>query len=438
VSTMTVVPLLDAALRGGMLALLWLLGASLLRHGRQVGALALLPRLGVGLALGLSVQVISSTPLFEAQVPLAWQAPWVAVSVANSVLFWLFARALFEDEFRLRPLHLLLWLAAAGLSWLNCAWLAPQAGVWPVATATLLLQRLLPLGFGLLVGLTALRHWRVDLVDARRRLRAKIVLGGAVYIAMMVALRLQAQEPGQRLHGRLSEPLALLDVAALLVLVGSLSWSLLHVVGSELLRTGADCTPAPQAEGAVAVAAPAAAAPDAPDAPDLPDMAEQALLEALRQLMEQERFYRSEDPSLTGLAQRLQVPEYRLRRLIHQRLGQRNFNSYINSYRLAEARRALANPAQRSTPILTLALEAGFQSIGPFNRAFKAETGMTPSEFREKNQAAGPALSGRLLKSACPFSSFAVFGQTFLRPPGMVATSPCLWGAECKRGRSTE
>jgi AraC-like DNA-binding protein len=33
-------------------------------------------------------------------------------------------------------------------------------------------------------------------------------------------------------------------------------------------------------------------------------------------------------------------------------------------------------------PILTIALDAGFNSLGPFNRAFKAETGMTPSEFR--------------------------------------------------------
>ena len=27
-------------------------------------------------------------------------------------------------------------------------------------------------------------------------------------------------------------------------------------------------------------------------------------------------------------------------------------------------------------------MDAGFQSIGPFNRAFKAETGLTPTEFR--------------------------------------------------------
>ena len=47
-----------------------------------------------------------------------------------------------------------------------------------------------------------------------------------------------------------------------------------------------------------------------------------------------------------------------------------------------EAKAALADLAQRDVPILTIALDAGFQSIGPFNRAFKADTGLTPTEFR--------------------------------------------------------
>jgi AraC-like DNA-binding protein len=45
---------------------------------------------------------------------------------------------------------------------------------------------------------------------------------------------------------------------------------------------------------------------------------------------------------------------------------------------------ALADPAQEAVPILTIALDAGFQSLGPFNRAFKTQTGMTPSEFRRQ------------------------------------------------------
>jgi AraC-like DNA-binding protein len=34
-------------------------------------------------------------------------------------------------------------------------------------------------------------------------------------------------------------------------------------------------------------------------------------------------------------------------------------------------------------PVLSIALEVGYGSIGPFNRAFKARMGMTPSRFRK-------------------------------------------------------
>jgi len=37
---------------------------------------------------------------------------------------------------------------------------------------------------------------------------------------------------------------------------------------------------------------------------------------------------------------------------------------------------------QAEVPMLTIALNAALNSLGPFNRAFKAETGITQSEFR--------------------------------------------------------
>jgi AraC-like DNA-binding protein len=54
-----------------------------------------------------------------------------------------------------------------------------------------------------------------------------------------------------------------------------------------------------------------------------------------------------------------------------------------------DAKQALADPAQRDVPILTIALDAGFQSLSPFNRAFKADTSMTPTEFRRRAEGAG-------------------------------------------------
>src|SRR5260370_23668901 len=119
--------------------------------------------------------------------------------------------------------------------------------------------------------------------------------------------------------------------------------------------------------------------------------------------MEEEKVYRQEGFGVAALVAALDVPEYRLRRLINQRLGHRNFSSFVNGYRLVEATTALADPAQADVPILTIALDAGFQSIGPFNRAFKAHTGMTPTAYRKHadsrtkrpNQGIGQPPSGR-------------------------------------------
>jgi len=109
-----------------------------------------------------------------------------------------------------------------------------------------------------------------------------------------------------------------------------------------------------------------------------------ALLARLLRLMQDEKVYRQEGFGLGALVAALGVPEYRLRRLIHQRLGHRNFSSFVNGYRLAEVTAALADPGQAEVAILTIALDAGFQSIGPFNRAFKAHAGMTPTAYRRQ------------------------------------------------------
>lgn len=95
-----------------------------------------------------------------------------------------------------------------------------------------------------------------------------------------------------------------------------------------------------------------------------------------------ERIYRQEGLSIGGLAARLDLPEYRLRQVINEGLGYRNFNAFLNRYRIDDAKAALSDPSQRDVQVLTIAMDAGFQSIGPFNRAFKADTGMTPTEFR--------------------------------------------------------
>ena len=135
----------------------------------------------------------------------------------------------------------------------------------------------------------------------------------------------------------------------------------------------------------------------APTSP--PDARQVATLEAL---MTVQRVYREPSLTIAALALRMGLPEHRLRRLINQGLGHRHFSAFLNAYRIADAKRALHDPALAEVPVLTIAMDAGFQSIGPFNRAFKAETGLTPTEFRRQRNADESALDARPESSKSP------------------------------------
>jgi AraC-like DNA-binding protein len=113
-------------------------------------------------------------------------------------------------------------------------------------------------------------------------------------------------------------------------------------------------------------------------------------VERLQRLMTADCAYRDPELSATALAQRLGLPEYRLRELINRQLGYRNFPAFVNDHRLREVEGKLVDPALDRYPILTLALEAGFGSIGPFNRAFRDRHGVTPTAFRSRRGSATP------------------------------------------------
>ena len=68
-------------------------------------------------------------------------------------------------------------------------------------------------------------------------------------------------------------------------------------------------------------------------------------------------------------------------RLVTQVLGEKNFNQMINRHRIEDACRRLADAAA-TTSVLEISGEVGFASLGPFNRAFKAATGCTPTAYR--------------------------------------------------------
>ncbi|WP_275229517.1 helix-turn-helix domain-containing protein [Novosphingobium album (ex Liu et al. 2023)] len=110
---------------------------------------------------------------------------------------------------------------------------------------------------------------------------------------------------------------------------------------------------------------------------------EAALGERLLRLMRDEALYALPDLRVAEVARRIGEAEYKVTQCITGALGFRNFNHMANHFRIGEAQRRLADARLDPLPILTIALDCGFGSIGPFNRAFKAETGMTPTQFRK-------------------------------------------------------
>src|SRR5262249_9056718 len=149
-------------------------------------------RASLAMALGLVVQVIGAAPLFEANVPRAWQAPFVAASVGNAVLFWVFVQALFDDDFVFRRMHAAAWVGAAGLSGLNCLLLADGGSVFSPLVGGV--QRMLPLVFSALAAVAALSNWRTDLVEGRRRLRVFVLVAGVAYTLATLGARLQSPQ----------------------------------------------------------------------------------------------------------------------------------------------------------------------------------------------------------------------------------------------------
>lgn len=357
---------LDIGCRGAAAGLLLMFAAVLLRDRTATSAM----RIGAVLAGAGAASAIIEAPSFPSQWP--WlNLPLIALSSGGSVAFWLWARATFDDDFIFRPWHRGLWIALVSLTLMDSygAFKNPAASV---IDRTLTLANL---ALAVLAAVQTVSTWRTDLVARRRRLRVTVLMGTLSYIATNALANLSSFAtlawfaPARNLANAVG--LCLLAVLA--------GWSVFRTA-----TTNQALMPAPASTSA-------AEDSNALIGNDDRSGIEPALLNRLERLMTAERTYRHEGVTIGSLAALMKLPEYRLRQIINEGLGYRNFNAFLNHYRIDEAKAALADPSQKDVSILTIAMDAGFQSLGPFNRAFKADTGLTPTEFRRFALSKSPA-----------------------------------------------
>ena len=292
-------------------------------------------------------------PAMGSGLPLPMLDAVAVVSLLLPLSFWLLAKVHFEDDFRLEGRHFLAlaaYLVTGYACWRACTDRWPQALLPESADAV---WRLIPR----LAGLTLLVHAlltvyvgaRSDLVVSRLRLRkACLWVAGSYIFVELLGEAILLDSPAEPVAG-------LLNAAATFVVVFVLTAAAVRV-RPEILRP-------PRVE------------------PDEGPVLDPRLAAELRKLVEDEQVFRQEGLTIGALADRLGAHEYKVRELINDQLGFRNFNSFLNHYRVREAQKLLTNLDRRRN-VAEAAYEVGYRSLGPFNKAFKDATGHTPTEFR--------------------------------------------------------
>jgi AraC-like DNA-binding protein len=341
---------IDLMGRGGSIALLLLWSWILIReHGQELSA-----RLAVLMNLSITCYLLVTT---------GWQRNPSGLGLvlalgagATPGLFWLFAKAWFNDEKVVSRTGIILVLVSV----LNT--LIMQLSFSEYAIANAVSGTIFRIAMLCFAGAAFWEVWRSregDLVEERRKIRPRLVAAVATCVVLIAFAEVIA-------HSGIAASFGLPEHAVV------------RIVGSPIIFiTFAFCAAMLGMRQSELFAAPinnlksnSSSTRDDPLVPKLLDF------------MKLNLPYRDETLSIARLAIQLDEQEYRLRRTINGQLGHRNFASFLNGYRLAEVKAALADPTQRQVPIITIALDAGFGSLGPFNRAFREAEGMTPSRFR--------------------------------------------------------
>jgi AraC-like DNA-binding protein len=345
---MTQFAMLDLMIRGGSLALLALWSWILIRdHRGQLAA-----RVAVAMNITVVMHIVATIPGPIGQTPL--DMLFELGSVCVPALFWIFARTWFNDAARVGRRG---WLAIAA------SMVAVSVVIFTYPTKPLLfyvaapVMRILMFAFAIAGLWEAWRGRDGDLIESRRALRLQLVGVVGAFVIVTNATEILVQNDLAPDYWR-----SLIELG---ILIMSFGFCAAMFVLSQPLLFGAPVlaeTRGTNGQGGD----------------------DGALVERLRAHMTANLSWRDESLTIAGLAAQLGEQEYRLRRAINGTLGHRNFAAFLNSYRLAEVKTALADPAQRAVPIITIALDAGFGSLGPFNRAFREAEGMTPSEFRAR------------------------------------------------------
>lgn len=100
----------------------------------------------------------------------------------------------------------------------------------------------------------------------------------------------------------------------------------------------------------------------------------------IKEFMAEEKPFLNPDLNLTQLSQMLKIPASVISETINSGFD-KNFNDFVNSYRVKEVQTMLKEGKQQQLSLLGIAYECGFNSKATFNRVFKKLTNTSPSQY---------------------------------------------------------
>jgi AraC-like DNA-binding protein len=286
---------------------------------------------------------------------------WFAFITGNALpgVFWLVSLSVFSDhvvlkrwQYALASLTLIVPLSSKIMQLVFSFDLSSYEALYGLTKYGALLLELVLISHALVI---SAQQWRDDLVQERRYIRGGVITVSALYIFLVIIFEqiFKLQWAG----------LYLLQSVMAASLVISINFFLFRLRNSSLFETVIDnVIPISQIKK--------------------PSKELAGIIKA----MVEEKLYQTDGITISSFAKHLSIHEYKLRQLINGELNYRNFNDFLNFYRIKEVSEKLVQKDFIQTPVLTLALESGFRSLSSFNKAFKETHSITPTQYRKKYQ----------------------------------------------------
>ncbi len=104
------------------------------------------------------------------------------------------------------------------------------------------------------------------------------------------------------------------------------------------------------------------------------------LQQQLLTLLKQDKVYRDNTLNLNTLSEQMGTTRHNLSQVINEHFSM-NFFNLINKFRIEEAREILRNDINKNLNIIDVAYDVGFNNKVTFNKAFKEETSLTPTQY---------------------------------------------------------